>query len=199
MIKRISVIFFLLSVLSVLFLSSTYPDHTQRRQLLKTIVIDAGHGLPNRNAEGKYSYESAITLDVALKLGQRLKEVLPDCNIIYTRTDENLPAGLTEVKAANRWRADFANENHGDLFISIHVNSLKDRFERRIEGHRIENYTATVGKGRKKRKVQKSRTVPIYKYYKLSCDRQGTETYIWAVNKYGQKEQSVGSRDDDDQ
>jgi len=56
---------------------------------------------------------------MALKLGQRLKEVLPDCNIIYTRTDENLPNGMREVKAANRWRAQFANENHGDLFISI--------------------------------------------------------------------------------
>jgi N-acetylmuramoyl-L-alanine amidase len=160
-------------------------------------VIDAGHGLPNSNAEGKYSYESALTLSIALKLGERLKQVLPDCNILYTRTDENLPAGLKNAKIANRYRAQFANDNHGDLFISIHVNSLTDRFQKRIEGYREETYTVTVGKGRKKRKVKKTRTVPIYKSYKLPCNRAGTETYIWAIDKYDQKQKSVGAREDD--
>ena len=81
-----------------------------------------------------------LTLAMALKLGQRLKEVLPDCNIIYTRTDENLPNGLTDKNKANRYRAQFANDNHGDLFISIHVNSMGRSYERRIEGHRQETY-----------------------------------------------------------
>ena len=200
MIKRLFVVILIFCVLPVFFSFATDPNQLKKRQALKTIIIDAGHGLPNRNAEGKYSYESALTLAMALKLGQRLKEVVPECNIMYTRTDENLPAGFTEVKAANRCRAQFANENRGDLFISIHVNSVKDRYQRRIEGYRAESYTATVGKGRKKRRVKKIRSVPIYKSYKLSCNKVGTETYIWAVNKYDQKQQSVGSRvDDDDQ
>ena len=114
---------------------------------------------------------------------------MPDCNIIYTRTDENLPAGFTEVKPANRWRAQFANENHGDLFISIHVNDMEKRYTRKI----------TSGRGKKKRRITKTKSVPIYKSYSLPCNREGTETYIWAVNKYDQKQQSVGSRDDDDQ
>ena len=124
---------------------------------------------------------------------------MPDCNILYTRTDENLPAGLKEVKPANRWRAQFANENHGDLFISIHVNYLEKMYQRKIEGYREETYTVKAGKGRKKRKVEKTRSVPVYKSYVLPCNRAGTETYIWAVNKYDQKQQSVSSRDDDDQ
>ncbi len=166
---------------------------------LKTIIIDAGHGLPDPGAEGKYSTESQITLQLALKLADRLKEAMPDCKILLTRTDENLPDGYTDKDKANRYRAQFANENHGDLFVAIHVNSMEDRYQRRIEGYREENYTVSVGKGRKKRKVQKSRTVPIYKSYKQPCDRHGTETYIWAVNKYDQKQRSVGSRDDDNQ
>jgi N-acetylmuramoyl-L-alanine amidase len=164
---------------------------------LRTIVIDAGHGLPNSNAEGRYSYESQITLDVALKLGERLKQVLPDCNIIYTRTDENLPAGLKDINKANRYRAQFANDNHGDLFISIHVNSMVQRYQKKIEGYREEKYTVTVGKGKKKKKVQKTRMVPIYKTYKLPCSNTGTETYIWAIDKYDEKQKSVGSRDDE--
>lgn len=199
MIKRACLIIFNFCILSIFSSFTKSPNHLPSRDLLKTIVIDAGHGLPNRNAEGRYSYESELTLAMALKIGQRLKEVLPECNIIYTRTDENLPNGLTSPKEANRYRAQFANQNHGDLFISVHVNNLRERYQRKIEGHRSENYTVIVGKGRKKRKVTKKRTVPIYKSYKLPCSKAGTETYIWAVNKYDQKQQSVGSRDDDEQ
>ena len=199
MIKRAFVIFFYFSILSIISSFATYPNYTPKRDVLKTIIIDAGHGLPNSNAQGKYSYESELTLAMALKLDQRLKEVLPNCNILLTRTDEYLPGGLTDPREANRYRAQFANENQGDLFISIHVNSLKDRFQRKIVGHRKETYNVTVGRGRKKKKVKKTRSVPIYKYYKLDCDRQGTETYIWAVDKYDQKQQSVGSRDNEEQ
>jgi N-acetylmuramoyl-L-alanine amidase len=199
MIKRAFVIFFYFSILSIISSFATYPNYTPKRDVLKTIIIDAGHGLPNSNAQGKYSYESELTLAMALKLDQRLKEVLPNCNILLTRTDEYLPGGLTDPREANRYRAQFANENQGDLFISIHVNSVKDRFLRKIVGHRKETYNVTVGRGRKKRKVKKTRSVPIYKYYKLDCDRQGTETYIWAVDKYDQKQQSVGSRDNEEQ
>lgn len=200
MIKKVCVI--ILHFCFFIILSSFAKDpvyFNNKKPFLKTIVVDAGHGLPNSNAHGNYSYESALTLAMALKIGQRLKEVLPDCNIIYTRTDENLPNGLTDAKKANRYRAQFANDNHGDLFISIHVNDLEKRYQRKIEGYRQETYTVKVGKGRKKRKVEKTRRVPIYKSYKLPCDRSGTETYIWAVNKYDQKQQSVGTRDDDEQ
>src|SRR4051812_24939674 len=159
MIKRIFVAILHFSILSGIYSFKTDPAKPNKKQVLKTIVIDAGHGLPNSNAEGKYSYESALTLAMALKLGERLKTILPDCNIIYTRTDENLPNGLKEIKAANRWRAEFANENHGDLFISIHVNDMEARYQRKVEGYRDETYTVTVGKGRKKRKVTKTRSV----------------------------------------
>lgn len=197
--KKLSLIILHFCILSILTSFATDAGYKPRREILKTIVIDAGHGLPNSNAEGKYSNEAQLTLAMALKLGQRLKEVLPDCNILYTRTDENLPAGLKDKNLANRWRAQFANENHGDLFISIHVNDLEPRYQRSLEGHRQETYTVTVGKGRKKKRVEKKRIVPIYKSYKLSCNRAGTETYIWAVNKYDQKQNAVGSREDDDQ
>lgn len=199
MTKRLLVVILHFCIIPVLFSFKTDPAKPNKKQSIKTIVIDAGHGLPNSNAEGKYSYESQLTLEMALKLGQRLKEVLPDCNILYTRTDENLPGGLKDKNVANRWRANFANENHGDLFISIHVNDLEPRYQRKIEGYRDETYTVTVGKGKKKRRIQKTRSVPIYKSYKLPCERSGTETYIWAVNKYDQKQNAVGSRDSDDQ
>ena len=197
MLRRFSFLFLYFSLSFSLFSIAADPTKKAQKEQLKTIVIDAGHGLPNSNAEGKYSYESALTLAIGLKIGERLKEVLPECNVLYTRTDENLPNGLTDKNKANRYRAQFANDNKGDLFISVHVNSMEERYERRIEGHRQETYYVKVGKGKKKKKVAKTRTVPIYKSYKLPCNRQGTETYIWAINKNDQKMQSIGSREDD--
>ncbi len=124
--------------------------------------------------------------------------MLPDAKILFTRKDENLPAGLTDINVANRYRAQFANDNHGDLFISIHVNTLADKYERSIEGYRDETYTVTVGKGKKAKRVKKVRSVPIYHSYKVPCTRAGTETYIWAIDKYDEKQKSVGARKDDE-
>lgn len=198
MLKRFFAVFIQVFTLTILLSFSADNNTKKQRQPLKTIVIDAGHGLPNSNAQGKYSYESQLTLAIALKIGARLKEVLPECNILYTRTDENLPNGLLDKDVANRYRAKFANENHGDLFISIHVNDMEPRYQRKIEGYREETYHVYVGKGKKKKKVAKTREVPIYKSYKIGCPEAGTETYIWAVNKYDQKQQSVGSRDNEE-
>jgi N-acetylmuramoyl-L-alanine amidase len=194
MLKRVFAVILSCCFISVSSFAIDPTTNNKHKQPLKTIVIDAGHGLPNSNAEGRYSYESAITLAVALKLGDRLREVLPDCNILLTRTDENLPGGLKDKNVANRWRANFANENHGDLFISIHVNDMEPRYQRRIEGYREETYYVYSGSKKHRKKVAKTRSVPIYKSYKIGCPENGTETYIWAVNKYDQKQQSVGSR-----
>ena len=53
-------------------------------------------------------------------------------------------------------------------------------------------------KVKRKKRVKKVRNVPIYKSYKVPCTRAGTETYIWAVDKYEEKQKSVSARNDDD-
>ncbi len=85
---------------------------------LKTVVIDAGHGGKDPGAIGKISQEKNITLAIALKTGQYIKKNIKGVKVIYTRTkDEFIP--LDE-------RANIANKNKADLFISIHVNSSKN-------------------------------------------------------------------------
>lgn len=187
-----AILFFLL----VVTLTSHTDPQPKKQNALRTIIIDPGHGLPDPGAMGKYSTEAQINLALGLKLAERLKEVLPDTKILLTRTDANLPAGHEDRNKANRYRADFANDNKGDLFIAIHVNSAAPRYERKLEGYRDEKYTVTTGKGKKKKKVTKTRKVPVYKSYKLSCGVRGTETYIWAVNKQDQKLQAIGKKDD---
>lgn len=81
---------------------------------LKKIVIDAGHGGKDPGATVGKIYEKDIALDVALKAGKMIKKLYPDIQIIYTR-DKDVFIPLMD-------RADIANKNKVDLFISIHAN-----------------------------------------------------------------------------
>ena len=87
----------------------------QRGVKISTVVIDAGHGGKDPGASGKHSKEKNITLAIALKLGHYIHEYMPGVKVIYTRkTDRFIPLYK---------RAEIANKNHADLFISIHCNS----------------------------------------------------------------------------
>jgi len=78
-------------------------------------VIDAGHGGKDPGCIGKKSKESQVTLKVALELGNNIKKYMPDVKVLYTRSTDK----FVELHD----RANFANKNHADLFISIHCNS----------------------------------------------------------------------------
>jgi N-acetylmuramoyl-L-alanine amidase len=81
---------------------------------IKKIVIDAGHGGKDPGATIGKSYEKDIVLDVALKTGKLIKKTFPDIQVIYTR-DCDVFVPLMD-------RADIANKQKADLFISIHAN-----------------------------------------------------------------------------
>ncbi|RFM27098.1 N-acetylmuramoyl-L-alanine amidase family protein [Deminuibacter soli] len=188
---------FLLSVtlLLAVVLTSFAPvslHETAAKPALRTIVIDPGHGFPDGGAEGQFSNESSVALIIALKLGKLLEEELPDCKIVYTRTGENLPGGLKDKNEANRLRARMANEAHGDLFISIHLNEGGARYRSKVTGYRTETYYS------KKSKKKKTRRVPIVKRYRLPGVVSGTETYVWSVDKNDQKKQFVGSAEEEE-
>jgi N-acetylmuramoyl-L-alanine amidase len=78
-------------------------------------VIDAGHGGKDPGCRGKVGRESEITLKVAIELGRILKENIPGIKVIYTRQRDQF------VELYDR--AELANKNNADLFISIHCNS----------------------------------------------------------------------------
>ena len=84
---------------------------------IRTIVVDAGHGGVKPGAKGKYSYEKNLALQVALKLGKKLEEELPNVKIIQIRK--------TDVDVDWYRRAEIANNAKADLFISIHCNSME--------------------------------------------------------------------------
>jgi len=93
--------------------------HVSSQDFLKVdkIVIDAGHGGKDPGTSGKYSKEKDIALKIALKFGKYVEENFPEVKVIYTRK--------TDVFVELYRRAQIANENDADLFVSIHCNGVK--------------------------------------------------------------------------
>ena len=81
-----------------------------------TLVIDAGHGGGDNGAPGVYSNEKDLTLKYALAFGRYVERNCPDVKVIYTRT--------TDIFVTLAGRADIANRNKADLFLSFHINAI---------------------------------------------------------------------------
>lgn len=96
------------------------------------VVIDPGHGGFDPGARGRYSTEKQIALQVSLKVG-KLIDKIPNVKVVYTRTTDQLPGGMTSKTAGLHYRADFANKVGGNVFISIHCNSARSRSARGTE------------------------------------------------------------------
>jgi N-acetylmuramoyl-L-alanine amidase len=83
--------------------------------VIKTVCIDAGHGGKDPGCHGSSSNEKTVCLNIALKLGAKIKSTFPGVKVIYTR-DSDVFVELDD-------RAKIANKNKADLFICIHANS----------------------------------------------------------------------------
>ncbi len=88
----------------------------QKQQHEFTVVIDAGHGGHDHGAIDNGTREKDINLGVAKKLAALVRKKMKDVKVVMTRDDDTF-VSLQE-------RANIANRNKGNLFISIHTNSV---------------------------------------------------------------------------
>ncbi len=146
---------------------SSNKGKPQQKQVLRRIIVDAGHGGADIGARGRYSTESQISLEVALKLEKMLQDALPDVEIIMTRK--------TDIFHSVIQKADIANQAKGDLFVCIHVNSAAPSRHREFVGYK------TVKVRRKGKLV--SQRVKDYRTWTTPNPAMGTETYIYGIDK----------------
>jgi N-acetylmuramoyl-L-alanine amidase len=173
-------------------LSAPLSNFAQQPKKLKTIIVDAGHGGDDFGAVGQYEHslrsnEKDVTLGISLKLVDELKKQLPELNIIPTRTNDVFQNPVE--------KANIANNNKGDLFICIHADSGPLKTGRRQTGTKtVTRYKITYkGKGKKKKKISHpySSVEPVYEYYKLPLERNGTSVWIFAAHKTSDKLKAI--------
>ncbi|NJN24726.1 MAG: N-acetylmuramoyl-L-alanine amidase [Cyclobacteriaceae bacterium] len=102
--------------LTLLLIMSAFTTIDKRDLRINTVVIDAGHGGKDSGTLGEAAKEKDIALKIALELGKTIQQNLKDVKVIYTRSTDK----FIELEE----RAQIANKNGADLFISIHCNSL---------------------------------------------------------------------------
>ncbi len=88
-----------------------------------TIVIDPGHGGIDGGATGYNTrvLEKDIVLDIGLQLGPLIEAAGP-FHVVYTRTED--------VFVSLRERQRIARQSEADLMISLHADSLRQKFVR---------------------------------------------------------------------
>lgn len=149
--------------------------NTEAKQFV--VVIDPGHGGKDYGAIGAVTNEKTINLNVAKKLGEKIRKNYgeDEVKVVYTR-DKDVFIALND-------RARIANEAKGDLFISIHVNSVDKKNKRRATIAGTEVYTCGLHRTESNLEVAKRENAVMYLEDDYSQKYQGfdptsPESYI---------------------
>ncbi|MCC8175962.1 MAG: N-acetylmuramoyl-L-alanine amidase [Bacteroidales bacterium] len=154
-----------------------------------TLVIDPGHGGKDYGAIGQLTNEKTINLNVAKLFGEKVKKGMKDVKVVYTRDTDRF-ISLKE-------RADIANRAHGDLFVSIHVNSVDKKAKNRTTVKGASVYTLGLHKSDANLEVAKRENSVItlesdYSTVYQGFDPTSTESYImFEISQNKHMEQSV--------
>ncbi|MDE6480776.1 MAG: N-acetylmuramoyl-L-alanine amidase [Muribaculaceae bacterium] len=140
-----------------------------------TIVLDPGHGGKDFGACENGAKEKEINLAVAKKLRDLINKELKDVNVVMTRS--------TDIYLTLQERADVANDADGDLFMSIHVNSVDKKSQGRqsVKGSSV--YVLGLHKDQDNKKVAMRENSVIelesdYKEKYSGFDPSKDESYI---------------------
>lgn len=155
------------------------------------VVIDPGHGGKDYGAIGAITNEKSINLNVAKKLGELICEQYDkeDVKVVYTRDKD--------VFVALDARARIANNAKGDLFISIHVNSVSRKNKNRTTIAGTEVYTCGLHKSERNLDVAKRENAVMFLEDDYSQKYQGfdpnsPESYIaFELNQSKHLERSI--------
>lgn len=125
---------------ALLFLTTAVVCHGASKKQF-TVIIDAGHGGHDTGAKGSSTLEKDINLGVAKRLGRLLTDRMDDVRIVYTRDSDTF--------ITLQGRCDVANKAKGDIFVSIHTNSVDPKSPNRNTVNGASVYTLGLEKAGK--------------------------------------------------
>jgi len=128
--------------------------HVRRQP--RRVIVDAGHGGPDNGMSGPIGarhkvYEKNITLAVAKQLSTALRQ--RGIAVTMTRTTDTL------IALADRGR--IANEHHGDVFVSIHVNAANPRWRDAEAARGFETYFLAEAKTEDAKRVEQMENASV--------------------------------------
>jgi N-acetylmuramoyl-L-alanine amidase len=129
--------------------ATTVRTNTRSTTRDRVVVVDAGHGGPDRGMSGPIGspskiYEKNVTLAVAQQLRRALEA--RGVKVVMTRSTDTLIA-LSD-------RGKIANQAKGDLFLSVHVNAANPRWTNPGGARGFETYFLAEAKTEDERRVE---------------------------------------------
>ena len=142
----------------------------QAKDKITKVVIDAGHGGNDPGTVGKLCKEKEINLKITLRVGQLISDNFEEVTIIYTRQKDE----AVELFK----RAEIANKNKADLFISIHCNSAENK-----SATGVETFVMGLGKTEESKAIAKKENAAMllekdYQTNYSDFDPNSPEAYI---------------------
>lgn len=100
--------------------SKSNKKQANEDELVRSVVIDAGHGGYDGGGVANGYVEKDVNLQFALLIGEELNH--RGINVIYTRESDDWYWTDDNIEDLNR-RVEIANESNAELFLSLHLNS----------------------------------------------------------------------------
>lgn len=136
--------------------AAALPPPTERRsppakptKQRHRVVIDAGHGGPDRGMQGPLgSPNKILEKDITLAIAKRVRDALKarSVDVVMTRTTDTL------IALGDRGR--IANDAGADLFVSVHVNAANPRWREPGAARGFETYFLSEAKTEDERRVE---------------------------------------------
>jgi N-acetylmuramoyl-L-alanine amidase len=154
----------------------------------RIVVVDAGHGGPDRGMHGPIGgrftiYEKDITLAVATRLANALRDRGVD--VIMTRTTDTLIALSDRGRIANKMR--------GDLFLSVHVNAANPNWRDPGKARGFETYFLAEAKTEDDRRVERMENEAVR--FETAAEAPKHDPLAYIINDMAQNEHLRESSD----
>ncbi len=132
LLQRTFILLIIMVIIVSFLVAKLYRDIPAMNEKINTVVLDAGHGMPDGGAVG--SVKKVLETDINLAVTMFLKDILEKegIEVVLTRDGKNSSAIEGEAPLRERYladmkkRVDISNKSDADALISIHMNHYPD-------------------------------------------------------------------------